>query len=104
MKNIIRLLLTFLVSHHVSYSEDLDPIVVTATRTPQTVDETLSSVTVLTREDIEKEQARSVPDLLRGLPGITFSNNGGRGQVTSLFLRGIKPTPNEATIKESFLI
>jgi vitamin B12 transporter len=64
------------------------PVVVSATRTAQTVDETLAPVSVITREDIRRLQARSVNDLLRGLPGVTFSNNGGRGQVTSLFLRG----------------
>jgi vitamin B12 transporter len=63
-------------------------VVVTATRSARTVDETLAPVTIITREDIEREQARSVIDLLRGQAGISFTNNGGRGKQTSFFLRG----------------
>lgn len=65
-----------------------EPIVVTATRTAETADETLTSVTVITREEIERRQAQSVEDLLRGEAGISVSNNGGPGKVTSIFLRG----------------
>lgn len=68
--------------------QTLDTVVVTATRTAQTADETLASVTVITREDIERQQANSLHDLLRGTPGLSISNNGGRGQNTSFFLRG----------------
>jgi len=64
------------------------PIIVTASRTAQTVDDTLASVTVITRDEIERQQAKSVTDMLRGLPGITISNNGGAGKTTSIFLRG----------------
>ncbi len=66
----------------------LDEIVVTATRTAQTADETLASVTVITRKDIERSQAQSVQDLLRGLPGVSVANSGGLGKATSVFLRG----------------
>lgn len=65
-----------------------DPVIVTANRVARTADETLAPVTVITREDIERQQAQSVPDLLRGLPGVALGNNGGPGKVTSLFLRG----------------
>lgn len=68
---------------------DPDPIiVVTATRTSQTADETLASVTVITREDIERSQAQSVADLLRGEPGLSIVNTGGTAKLTSIFLRG----------------
>jgi vitamin B12 transporter len=66
----------------------LSPVIVTATRTAITADNALSSVTVITRADIERLQPLSVPDLLTGLPGVSFANSGGYGQQTSLFLRG----------------
>ncbi len=65
-----------------------EPIVVTATRTARTVDETLASVTVITREDIERTQAKSVAELLASEPGLDTAVNGGYGKTTSLYLRG----------------
>jgi len=68
--------------------QSLDPVIVTATRTAITVDDALSSVTVITRDDIERLQPVSLVDLLTGLPGVTITQAGGMGEQTSLFLRG----------------
>ncbi|MDR4518850.1 MAG: TonB-dependent vitamin B12 receptor [Nitrosomonas sp.] len=65
-----------------------EPIVVTATRTAQTADASLAATTVITREDIERQQARSIHDLLRGTPGISIVNNGGPGKSTFMQMRG----------------
>ena len=62
--------------------------VVTATRTVQTASQSLAAVSVIDREDIERSQARSVPELLRQVPGVSLANNGGFGKNTTLFLRG----------------
>ncbi|WP_243041929.1 TonB-dependent vitamin B12 receptor [Dyella sedimenti] len=67
---------------------DLDGVVVTATRTAQTQDQTLSAVTVIDRADIERLQPSSLADLLRGTPGMALANTGGPGKATSVFLRG----------------
>ena len=77
-----------LLGAHSAFATEIDPFIITATRTAQTADETLASVTVITRNDIERQQARSVQDLLRGVPGINITNNGGPGKATSVFLRG----------------
>ena len=69
-------------------SADQEPIVVTATRTAAPADRTLASVTVITREDIERQQATSIAGLLRGQAGVSVINNGGAGKVTSVFIRG----------------
>lgn len=66
----------------------LNEVIVTATRMPQSADTTLASVTVITRTDIDQLQAQSLPDVLRGVAGLTMSNNGGAGKGTSVFLRG----------------
>ncbi len=65
-----------------------DAINITATRTVKTADETLASVTVITKEDINRLQVRNVQELLRGVTGIGITNNGGAGKATSLFMRG----------------
>ena len=67
---------------------DLEQVVVTATRTAQTQDQTLAAITVIDRAEIERVQPSSLPDLLRGRAGISMANNGGPGKATSLFLRG----------------
>ncbi len=77
-----------LLGSHSAFAAELDPIIVTATRTAKTADETLSSVTVITRKEIERQQSQSVQDLLRGVPGVGIANNGGPGKATSVFLRG----------------
>ena len=65
-----------------------EPLLITASRTAQTSSQSLAAVTLITREQIEQQQASSLPELLRSVPGVTLSNNGGPGKSTSLFLRG----------------
>jgi vitamin B12 transporter len=67
---------------------DLDRVVVTGTRTALTVDQSLAAVEVIDRDDIERSQAHSLQELLRGRAGIDLSNQGGPGKVSTLFLRG----------------
>ena len=66
----------------------LPQVMVTATRVEQPLADVLSSVSVITRADIERSQAQSLADLLQGEAGFEFARNGGPGAVTSFFLRG----------------
>lgn len=67
---------------------ELAPVVVTATRTALPAQDALSSVTIITHQDIVQLQAQSLPDLLDGLAGMEFANNGGPGKTSSLYMRG----------------
>ncbi|MFN4262071.1 MAG: TonB-dependent receptor domain-containing protein [Thioalkalivibrionaceae bacterium] len=67
-------------------------VVVTPTRSAQTVDDALSSVTVITREDIERLQPLDLADLLRGQAGAGVVETGAFGKQTSVFLRGSNAT------------
>ena len=67
---------------------DLGTLVVTATRTPTPVRELLNDISVLTQEDIQRAGHATLPELLRTLPGIEFSANGGAGTNSSVFIRG----------------
>jgi vitamin B12 transporter len=69
-----------------------DQIVVTASELPETVESTPASVTVITKEDIDKRAARDVADLLREVPGLFLARSGSPGQATSLFTRGAAST------------
>ena len=66
----------------------LPQVMVTATRVEQPLADVLSSVSAITRADIERSQAQSLADLLQGEAGFEFARNGGPGAVTSFFLRG----------------
>jgi len=66
----------------------LGEVNVTANRTAQSVDETLAAVTVITRDDIEKSQAKDLVQLLSGQPGIVTRSTGGLGKTATLIVRG----------------
>lgn len=83
--------LTSTISYQYSWAEEPiqgSEIVVTATRTAQTADEALASVSVINRKRIENSQAATIAELLRLETGIDITRTGGPGQQTSLFLRG----------------
>jgi len=67
---------------------EMETIVVTATRTPQPLAETLAPTTVFTELDIEQTLAQDLYELLGQVPSADVSRTGGRGARTSLRLRG----------------
>ncbi|WP_019024689.1 MULTISPECIES: TonB-dependent receptor domain-containing protein [unclassified Thioalkalivibrio] len=71
-----------------SEAHTLDVVQVTAARVAQTVDEALSSVTVIDREEIERLQPQQFTDLLEGRAGIETSQNSAFGKTTSVYTRG----------------
>lgn len=71
-----------------SPADALDPIVVTATLGPETVGESLSSVTVIEKDDIRRQQPAEFRDLLHAQPGVNVVSDGSYGKTTSVFLRG----------------
>jgi len=67
-------------------------VVVTATAAPEEIDEVGAAVTVVTREEIERNGWRTVQDVLRSVPGADVARSGGPGAQTSVFLRGANST------------
>ncbi|MHA7681537.1 TonB-dependent receptor plug domain-containing protein [Cupriavidus sp. PET2-C1] len=70
----------------------LDPVVVTATRTSQPLTEALPHTTVVTQQDIANSQAPDLRSLLRTQAGVEFATTGGMGANTSIYMRGASPT------------
>ncbi|MDN3922390.1 TonB-dependent receptor plug domain-containing protein [Roseateles violae] len=66
----------------------LDQVVVTASRTPQRLGDVLADLTVINREQIERQSFGTVADLLRNQGSAEMVRNGGPAGTTSLFLRG----------------
>ncbi len=65
-----------------------ESIVVTATRTPQPLEVTGTSMSVITAQDIATQQIDFVSDVLAQTPSLTAVRNGGPGQNTQVLLRG----------------
>jgi vitamin B12 transporter len=65
----------------------LDPVVVTAARAPQQLDQLIADVTVIGPEEIARAGAQGLVDLLQRQPGVQIVTSGGPGSTTSVFLR-----------------
>lgn len=66
----------------------LDELVVSATGKPTPAREVASSVTVVTAQQIEQQQRRTLPQALAAIPGLNIVQIGGPGGQTSVFMRG----------------
>ncbi len=64
------------------------PITVTATRFAEPTASVLAPVNIITRKDIEQMHARSLTDVVKTLPGAEVVSNGGRGQQSTVLVRG----------------
>jgi vitamin B12 transporter len=75
-------------SVHAQETIALPQIVVSPTTVPTPLDQVASSVTVITAEELERKQIRTVPDALRTVPGLNVVQTGGAGGQTAVFMRG----------------
>lgn len=66
----------------------LDPLVVTATGYEVPEEDLGNSLTVITRQDIEEQHFRTLPEALRTVPGVAIVQSGPMGTQTSAFTRG----------------
>jgi len=109
MKQLIGLLLsTLLVLPGICQAEDeksgqgqsrrMPEVVVTGTRTEQQIDKLPANVSVITREDIEKSSAKSVPGLLRYEEGIVVRDWTGVGKQVNVDMRGFGETGSYNTL------
>jgi len=69
-------------------SAQWDEITVTAARTPLAISASTAPIQVIERAQIERSQASSLLELLRGQAGLDMTNYGGPGQMTALHVRG----------------
>lgn len=69
----------------------LDPIIISSSRIPTTLDLSITNITVIDRQVIESSQAASVTELLRQQGGVHVQQGGSRGAIGSIFLRNNDP-------------
>ena len=75
-------------SSQTASSQTMTTITVTASRTPISIDETASAISILSKQEIQQRNANSIADLLREIPGFAVSQQGSRGAVTQIRVRG----------------
>jgi len=66
----------------------VDPIVVTATKTEQSLQNITSNVDIITGEELAEKHITTIAEALNLVSGISIVSNGGLGKSTSVFLRG----------------
>ncbi len=66
----------------------LPPVFVTSTRTETPLQQVTTSASVITAKDIQDQQAETVLEALRNVPGLDVVQSGSRGTATSVFIRG----------------
>jgi len=71
-------------------ADDVDKVIVTATRIETPVEDIGSDVTIIDAAEIKKSQKNTVAELLRSVGSIDVVRNGGPGSTTSVFIRGAK--------------
>lgn len=66
----------------------METITVTASRTPIALSDTASAVSIFSAAEIQQRNASSIAELLREIPGFAVSQQGSKGAVTQLRVRG----------------
>ncbi len=80
---------TLLLTQNIYAEERLEDIeVISSNKTTQSIKDTTSNISVITANDIEERGYLSVDEALKSISGISVSNSGGLGQVSSIFMRG----------------
>ena len=69
----------------------LEPLLITASRIPITLNNSMTNTTVITRQDIEAQQASTVTELLRSVAGLHVTQAGTQGSIGSVYLRNSDP-------------
>jgi outer membrane receptor protein involved in Fe transport len=73
---------------HLKLSAVQNRVVVSAGLGGELTTQTGSSLSVVGKQEIDDRGAQAALDVLRGLPGVEINQSGGRGTVTSAFIRG----------------
>ena len=68
----------------------MDDIVISANKIESSASEAASSVSVITAEDMEARQSRTLMDALKAEPGVFMGNAQGPAGVNTLMIRGSK--------------
>ena len=66
----------------------LEPIAVSAAKTSQPISQITSNIHIITSDELQERHYTTLAQALASVTGINYTQNGGYGQVTSIYLRG----------------
>lgn len=87
-----------LLSHSAAAQQTMHPVVITANRVEQRVQDTLADVSIIDREQIEAAGQSTLTELLARQPGMRTVSNGGMGSNSEFFIRGAESKQNVVLI------
>lgn len=70
---------------------EVKPVIVSATKTPQPLSEVTSAIEVITGEQMQQKNLKTVVEALRLSPGLAVFQSGGFGTEASVRIRGAQP-------------
>ena len=69
----------------------VDPVVVTATRTPEPLSSIIQPIELISEPQIQRAGQQTTTELLQSQANVEITSNGGMGQTSGVFLRGSNP-------------
>ena len=69
----------------------LDPLIVTGSAHPTRLSRSTQSHTIITHQDFSPTQPNRLSNILQQIPGIHLDEMGGRGGISSIYIRGADP-------------
>jgi vitamin B12 transporter len=75
-----------------------EPVVVTATRSEEPLEQIGGSVTVVPDATMRAQEHRAVEDALRAVPGVEIERSGSPGKLSTIRIRGADPTQVQVLI------
>jgi len=89
---------SFILAPHAFSVEELSPIVVSATRSAQSIVTTPSSISIITSEEIEKSGASNIAEVLSTQASIQLSDLFGNGSRVQVSMRGFADNAKSNTL------
>lgn len=69
-------------------NEDGEELFLSLTKTAEPLSDLTTNLTIITQEEIQEKNAKTLGDVIEGELGISYKNNGPLGQTQSVFMRG----------------
>jgi vitamin B12 transporter len=81
-----------------SQAPSLDPVVISASKVPQKLEDVGSSISLIERKDLDRNQTRRLQDAFHLVPGTVLVPSGQTGATAAPILRGANPNQTQVVV------